>query len=149
MNDEIESLLAKEDLTPATIGRRTAAFTIDELIVSGLVIAGAWEKLAAAKDMLTLLSYMDALVVWIMVLKIVYQAVFVSLYGATPGKMAMKIRVVSVDGLHLPDPVSSLKRAVMRIVSEAVFYLGFVWAMMDPSRQGWHDKFARTIVIHD
>jgi uncharacterized RDD family membrane protein YckC len=33
-------------------------------------------------------------------------------------------------------------------VSAFPLYLGFLWAALDRRKQGWHDKIARTIVIH-
>ena len=83
-----------------------------------------------------------------MTMKIFYQAFFVMNYGATLGKIATKIRVIEIKTLQNPSVISSLNRAIFRIISEMLFYLGFVWAMMDPSKQAWHDKTARTLVVN-
>ncbi len=68
-------------------------------------------------------------------------------YGATPGKMLMGLRVVAVaDGGPL-----SIKRAVLRYIgyflSALPLYLGFLWALWDRRRQGFHDKIAGTTVV--
>jgi uncharacterized RDD family membrane protein YckC len=47
-----------------------------------------------------------------------------------------------------PSFLISLNRAIFRIISEMLFYLGFVWGAMDAMRQTWHDKTARTLVVN-
>jgi uncharacterized RDD family membrane protein YckC len=69
-------------------------------------------------------------------------------YGATLGKIAMKIRVIEIKTLQNPSIVSALNRAIFRIISEMLLYLGFLWGMFDPARQTWHDKTARTLVVN-
>ena len=80
-------------------------------------------------------------------MKIVYQTFFVMQYGATLGKLAMKIRVIDIATLDNPSFAVSLNRAIFRIISEMIFYLGFLWGIFDPWRQTWHDKTAKTLVI--
>jgi uncharacterized RDD family membrane protein YckC len=68
--------------------------------------------------------------------------------GATPGKIALGIRIV--DAVTGEPP--SLGRLVLRLlgyfVSAMPLYLGFLWALVDRRKQGWHDKIARTVVIN-
>jgi len=68
-------------------------------------------------------------------------------YGASLGKIAMKIRVIEIETLQKPNVIVSLNRAIVRVISEMFFYLGFIWGMMDPSKQTWHDKSAKTLVV--
>ena len=83
-----------------------------------------------------------------MAMKIIYQTFFVMNYGATIGKLVMKIRVIEIKTLQFPSVISSLNRAIFRVISEMLFYLGFLWGMMDKSRQSWHDKTAKTLVVN-
>ena len=69
-------------------------------------------------------------------------------YGATVGKIIMKIRVIEIKTLNNPSVISALNRGVFRVISEMLFYLGFLWGMLDPSRQTWHDKTAKTLVVN-
>jgi len=90
----------------------------------------------------------NSLFPYIVLLKVLYQTFFVWQYGATLGKMAVKIKVVdekSFDNLNLQY---SFLRAVVRIVSESLFYLGFVWGILSPTKQTWHDKAAKSLVIN-
>ncbi len=68
-------------------------------------------------------------------------------YGATLGKIIMKIQIVEASTLSTPSFTSAFNRAVFRIFSELFLYLGFLWGTMNPLRQTWHDKTARTLVV--
>jgi uncharacterized RDD family membrane protein YckC len=70
----------------------------------------------------------------------IYQWLFVAMYGATMGKMLMKIRVIDLQTGDTPTVAVSLNRSIIRIISEIVMNFGFLWAMLDPNRQGWHDN---------
>lgn len=67
--------------------------------------------------------------------------------GATPGMRVAGIRVVSDrDGSRIGwGP--ALLRLIGYWVSGAVFYIGFVWILIDSRRRGWHDLIAGTCVI--
>ena len=67
--------------------------------------------------------------------------------GQTPGMKVFRIRVVrDADG----GPVSGTA-AVLRLlgywVNQVVFYIGFIWILIDKRRRGWHDLIAGTVVI--
>ncbi len=67
--------------------------------------------------------------------------------GATPGMKVAGIRVVNDrDGSRIGWG-AALLRLVGWWVSGAVFYLGFVWILVDSRRRGWHDLIAGTCVI--
>ena len=83
-----------------------------------------------------------------MMMKIFYQAFFTMKYGASIGKIIMKIRVIEIDTLQYPNVLSSLNRAIFRVISEMMFYLGFLWGMLNPTRQSWHDKTSKTLVVN-
>ena len=65
--------------------------------------------------------------------------------GQTPGKMVMKIRVIKIDGTPINDA-----DAVVRYIGyllDSVLFIGWLWALFDENRQGWHDKLAHTYVV--
>jgi uncharacterized RDD family membrane protein YckC len=65
----------------------------------------------------------------------------------TPGKLVLGLRIVDADTGGTP-PVSRLViRYVGYLVSAIPLGLGYLWAIWDPRRQGWHDKMAGTLVI--
>lgn len=67
--------------------------------------------------------------------------------GQTLGKAFMGVRVVSVSGRPLTF-LQAFLRLLLYPVSALVFFLGFIWILVDNQRQGWHDTLARTYVIY-
>ena len=148
MNEDIQNLLHREGITLANIKKRAMAFFIDEMLLSFLFIIALWESFTTATNTEEIINLTNSFVLEYMALKIIYQTFFVFQYGASIGKIIMKIRVIEIKTLQNPNIVVSLNRAIFRVVSEMFFYLGFLWGMMDPSRQTWHDKTAKTLVTN-
>ena len=148
MNEEIENILHREDITLASIQKRAAAFFIDELLLSVLLIAIIWDYFVQASTMEQMIDLTNSFVLEYMALKIIYQTFFVTVYGASLGKIAMKIKVIEITTLDKPRLLVAFNRAVFRIISEMIFYLGFLWGAFLPSRQTWHDLSAKTLVIN-
>lgn len=147
MNEHIEDLLHRENLTLASIRKRVVAFGIDEVLLSMIFIAIFWNSFANATTIEQIIELSNRLILEYMAIKIIYQTFFIMHYGASIGKIVMKIRVIEIKTLSNPNILVSFNRAVFRVISEMLFYLGFLWAMFDPHRRGWHDFTARTIVI--
>lgn len=123
------------------------AFFIDELLLSFLLIIALWDSFAAAKTMEDMIYVTNTFVLEYMMMKIVYQAFFTMQYGASIGKIVMHIRVIDINTLDNPNVLVSLNRAIFRVISELMLYMGFLWGLLDPSRQTWHDKIAKTFVV--
>ncbi len=145
--EEIERLLHREELRLASIPKRAAAFFLDEFLLSLLLVISLWDTFAAVENTFELIQLSQQFTLEYIGLKIVYQTFFVMMYGATIGKMMVRIRIIELPGFEKPSFASALNRAVIRIVSEMLFYLGFVWAIMDPLKRAWHDLSAKTLVI--
>ncbi len=148
MNEDIERLLHREGLELASIQKRAMAFFIDEMLLSFLLIIALWSSFAEAKNVEEMINLTNVYILEYMAMKIFYQAFFVMQYGASIGKIMMKIRVIEIRTGDNPNVISALNRAIFRIISEMLFYLGFLWGMLDPARQTWHDKTARTLVVN-
>jgi uncharacterized RDD family membrane protein YckC len=75
-----------------------------------------------------------------------YESIFVSRFGATPGKMALKLKVVRSD----LRPIS-LGRAVGRhfakYLSAVILMAGYIMAGFDPQKRALHDILCDTRVI--
>jgi uncharacterized RDD family membrane protein YckC len=69
--------------------------------------------------------------------------------GATPGKLAVGVKIVDASTGTTPSTGRLVLRLVCYLVSALPLYLGFLWAAVDRKKQGWHDKIAGTIVIQD
>ena len=131
----------------ASLGRRFAAALIDSLILSPVAIVilslpallGSSELVSSLALLLTLAFYF-----W-------YFCHFYARSGQTPGKKAVGIQVVAVDGSLLSGG-RAFWRTVVYIIETLLFYiligyLGFLWMIWDKNKQTWHDKAARSYVI--
>jgi len=147
MNEELQNRLYNEGIVLAETKKRAIAFVIDELLLSFLLVFALWDAFSSAATTEEIINLTNAFVLEYMSMKIIYQAFFVMQYGATLGKITMKIRVIEIKTLQSPNVLSALKRAIFRVISEMFFYLGFLWGVLDPSRQAWHDKTAKTLVV--
>ena len=97
---------------------------------------------------------MQIVILFVLLLTLVgissYSALVLALwaYGLTPGKWLLGLRVASRD---TGEPVGfwrmALREIVGKLLAAILCYLGFIWALVDATRQGWHDKIAKTLVI--
>ena len=79
----------------------------------------------------------------------VYLTLFLALWqGRTPGKKALGLRVVRLNGQPL-GLYMSLERAGGYAAGVATGLLGFAQVWWDPNRQAIHDKITETVVIRE
>lgn len=148
MDERLDSLLQREHLELSSIRQRAAAFGIDELLLSTIMIIILWDAMSKAETLESMIAVTNSFLLEYMAIKIVYQTFFTMQYGASLGKIVMKIRVIEITTLSNPTFLSAFNRSVFRVVSEILFYLGFIWAMLDPYRRSWHDRTGRTLVVN-
>ncbi|MCK9257861.1 MAG: RDD family protein [Sulfurospirillaceae bacterium] len=146
--EELVKIFERENITLASLPSRALAFFIDEVLVSLIFIAIYWNQFAVSEDIEQTMILMNKVVMNAVLIKIVYHSFFVWMYGATLGKIAAKIRVIYIYDLSNPNLFYAILRSLVRVVSESIFYLGFLWAALNPKRETWHDKVARTLVIN-
>ena len=85
--------------------------------------------------------------VGVTIIGLLYFPFFWARGGSTPGMSIAGIRVVSDrDGSRIGWGTAIL-RLIGWWVSGAVFYLGFIWILIDSRRRGWADLIAGTCVI--
>jgi len=148
LNDDLTQTLHRENLTLASIQKRALAFFIDEILLSFIFIFALWDSFAQAENIEAIIALTNNFVFEYMMIKIIYQTFFVMQYGATLGKIAMKIRVIEIKTLANPNVLVALNRGIFRVISEMLFYLGFLWGILNPSKQTWHDLTAKTLVVN-
>jgi uncharacterized RDD family membrane protein YckC len=134
-------------------GARLGAYIVDAILVGVLVTA-----VAIALSLLTAglaaadagpLAALSALVLLVAVFAVSlgYFPWFWVHGGATPGMRIFNLRVVrDVDGGPLGWG-AALLRLIGFWVSSLVFYLGFIWILVDKRHRGWHDLIAGTVVV--
>ncbi len=148
MNDELEKRLHHEEITLAPNNKRAVAFFIDEILLSFVLIIALWDSFVQATSTEEMILLTNSFVLEFMIMKIIYQSFFVMQYGATLGKLAMKIRVIEIKTLNNPNVLVALNRGIIRVISEMLLYLGFLWGILNPARQTWHDLSAKTLVVN-
>jgi hypothetical protein len=68
-------------------------------------------------------------------------------WAATPGKMLFRLKIVDAKTEQPISDMQSILRLFGYVISTIPLGLGFFWISFDKRRQGWHDKFAGTVVI--
>ncbi len=151
--------MAKKDAEHVLQGRtagfvtRLLAYVTDVVVLAGIVALGGWIAVLVdsvfAKmglnlniDIATIYVF---LIPWIFGL---YFVVFWSLTGRTIGKWFMGLKVIRADG-NPPTIGRSVIRFIGYGVSAIVFWLGYLWVLIDSDRQAWHDHMAKTWVVYD
>jgi uncharacterized RDD family membrane protein YckC len=69
--------------------------------------------------------------------------------GATPGKLAVGVKIVDARTGNPPSTGRLVVRLLCYLLSALPLYLGFLWVAIDRRKQGWHDKIAGTVVVQD
>ncbi|OPX24977.1 MAG: hypothetical protein B1H04_01020 [Planctomycetales bacterium 4484_123] len=138
-----------EELMPARLGRRLAAFMLDTLPFSfaAYLVAGqpeTEELLRSMKEGPPDVRHVYA-VLGFFVAFTLYGTVMEHLFGATVGKMLMRMRVVG-NGGRKPSLREVALRNVFRIV-ELFFFILMVFPLLTRYRQRLGDKVAWTAVV--
>ena len=66
---------------------------------------------------------------------------------ATPGKMAVRAKIVDARSGMAPRTGQYVGRYFAYILSTIPLGLGFIWVAIDEKKRGWHDMMAGTVVV--
>lgn len=80
------------------------------------------------------------------VVSVVYAGFFLGKFGATPGKMALGLKVVTPEG----TPISygrAFGRSAAEIISRLICFIGYIIAGFDAQKRALHDHIAGTRVV--
>lgn len=78
---------------------------------------------------------------------IAYFVYFWGSSGATPGKMALGIKVIGTDGTMPIGYPKAFVRYIGYIISSIICMLGHILILVDEDNQALHDKIASTYVV--
>lgn len=133
----------------ADSGVRLVAYIIDTIILSiiglifGVMIGLVFASPSISSSLVDNVSLVGGLAV-----NAAYNVYFLTANnGQTPGKSAVRIRVVKKDGSQLSASDAFLRNVIGYFFSAFILLIGFVWILIDQERQGFHDKLAGTLVI--
>lgn len=80
------------------------------------------------------------------VIRGIYETLFVGRFGATPGKMVCHLKVVRPDGRPLTY-MRSLCRYLAKVLNDFTFTIGYIIAGFDDEKRALHDRLCDTRVI--
>jgi len=152
----------RTQLSPLTIFAgfwiRLLAFIIDVIILGiinwifngvwGLASGSGWMARVGSTDPFTATTgaswLVGSLVLFLVV--VAYLICFWGWRGQTPGKMALRLKIIRSDGSDLGWGVAVF-RFLSYIISFLLVFIGYIWVAFDVYKQGLHDKMADTYVI--
>jgi uncharacterized RDD family membrane protein YckC len=83
------------------------------------------------------------------ILSVLYNWYFLTQHnGQTPGKMLLGIRVIATNGDERISDINAILRTLGYTLNGIFLGLGWIAALLDRNKQGWHDKLGRTYVIN-
>lgn len=68
-------------------------------------------------------------------------------FFGTPGKMALRLKIVDANTGNKLSLGQAIGRYFAYIISAIPLLLGFIWVGIDKRKQGFHDKLAGTVVV--
>ena len=139
------------ELNFASVGMRFAAVFLDGLILLAVnfmigLIAGLSAAQAVGVQPKGAITLQIVLFVIQMSIGIGYEVIMIGKYGATLGKMACKIKVVTADGGRV-SYARSLGRHFAKILSSIICLIGYIMAIFDDEKRALHDRICDTRVI--
>jgi len=81
------------------------------------------------------------------VLSFAYYIIFTGHCGQTPGKMALRIKVIRTDGSEISYGKAAFREVVAKFISGIIFGIGYLMVAFDNQKQGLHDRMSDTYVI--
>jgi uncharacterized RDD family membrane protein YckC len=138
------------NLQLASMRSRALAYVIDDLLMTLIIVMIFWESISALSNDMDAMTHLlqTELVIPLIILKIIYHTFFVWYFGATIGKIVVKIRIIDANEWGRVSMFSSFLRAVGRIFSEMFFYFGFLIGFFNEGRKTFHDITGKTLVVN-
>jgi uncharacterized RDD family membrane protein YckC len=145
-----EGVVAVQKLPYATIGARFGAIFIDGIIIDLIFLPPLLFFYGFAGLHHRGMSPEISVVVYLLqyFLPLGYETFFVGKYGATLGKMAMKIKVVRGDGSPLSYGRAAGRR-LSKILSGMILLIGYLMAFWDDEKRALHDRICDTRVVNN
>jgi len=132
---------------------RLVAALVDWVLVTGLETILSLLLFAAAmlitggrgSDM----QAVQAMMAWSVgpILGVAYYVGFIGYCGQTPGKMAIRVKVVRSDGEPVGYGRALLRETLGKFLSGLILGIGYLMIAFDEQKQGLHDKIADTYVV--
>ncbi len=149
MSEKIIEILDREELKVASLTKRIISMTVDDFLISFLIVIAFYDQFKMVKSYEEMIILTDKLFFFIFLAYTLYHWLFIALYGKTLGKMIVKIRCIDVNTLDNPSLFKALIRSIVRNFDEMFFYLGMLYAVVDPLNRAFHDLISGCVVIEE
>ena len=133
----------------ATYSQRARALFIDSIwwtvIVLFIPLGPSTDDILAAPE-----AYGSSIVLWLVVgqcIPILVTGVMWAVWGTSPGKRAVRIRIVDADSGQSMTVKQAMLRTVGYLLTFGILGAGFLWVLFNPKKQALHDRLANTVVI--
>ena len=103
-----------------------------------VAIGGGEEQLVFLAPLVLLLG---------LTINLAYFVTFTGHCGQTPGKMALRIKVIRTDGSDIGYGKAAFREIVAKFISGIILCIGYLMVAFDEQKQGLHDRMADTYVI--
>lgn len=125
----------------AGFGIRFLAYAIDSLIIFAITIVFSLSLSSVFQSPLRSFGFWPEILIGA-----AYYIVFWMRDGQTLGNRLLAIRVVREDNQKF-DFATGIILYIGYVISSILLWLGFLWIIWDPKKQGLHDKIAKTVVV--
>lgn len=177
MDEKLENDLYRENLEISSNFKRILSYIIDYLLINIVIslmltgiqsdsIVSAYQgitnvasqmsdKMSADELRVAVQSVQSAALVLMKyfllyaVVEIIYNSIFTYKYGATLGKVFLKIKIINKHSFDTPGLMESIIRSISKYVLGTVLYFGFIFAFISKYRTTLHDKIANTIIVNN
>jgi uncharacterized RDD family membrane protein YckC len=116
---------------------------VDGALIMGAFLVAALVAAAHVKELLTIKEIELGSAAALLVLGVLYQALFFTLAEATPGMKCAHISLCTFDD-EKPTRAQLRSRMWALLLSLLPVGLGVAWAIFDEDHLSWHDRLSRT-----
>lgn len=135
----------------ATYSQRGRALFIDSIwwtvIVLFIPLGPSTDELLAAPD-----AFASTVIFWLMIgqcIPILVTGVMWIVWGTSPGKRVVRIRIVDADTGKPMTARQAVLRTIGYLLTFGMLGAGFLWVFFNSRRQALHDRLANTVVVDE
>ncbi|PAF45786.1 RDD family protein [Helicobacter sp. 11S02629-2] len=88
-------------------------------------------------------------IIMLFVVDVIYNSLFLYLYGASLGLLLVKAKVVDSTYFDKPRLTQAITRSVINYILGKTFYISFIFAPFDKFKRTLHDRWSSCIVINN
>ena len=145
-----EGVSPRGSLDYASVGRRFLAIFIDgiliDIVILPLIVLSVGFEGLTHRGLSTGVNVLIYLVQYLF--PAAYEIILIGMFGATLGKMIMKIKVVTPEGDRILYGRST-GRYFAKMLSGIILLIGYIMAFWDEEKRALHDRICKTRVIAD